>query len=206
MLPRPLPITPSVNVQIQTVRDAFAGIPENWGYTKHSAETSDKFSRVSSSIWVSKEEGSDYQGTIRLRWDSPSCSIVNVKKAQILHPDEDRVITLAEALALQGFPPWYILEGTDTEKAIQTIHVGRPLTGAPCKRSLQPLIRTLSHRAPTLMRPPRLLQGQTRILRDMRHPNPSRGIIAPLTLPGSNRVSLVIPPVESCWGTQHKSR
>ena len=45
----------------------------------------------------------------RMAWDGISSTItggcVNPSKGRFLHPDEDRAITLREALLLQGFPP-----------------------------------------------------------------------------------------------------
>ena len=49
----------------------------------------------------------------RMAWDSLSSTItggcVNPSKGRFLHPDENRAITLREALLLQGFPPDYQL-------------------------------------------------------------------------------------------------
>lgn len=49
----------------------------------------------------------------RMAWDSLASTItggcVNPSKGRFLHPDEDRAITLREALLLQGFPPDYRL-------------------------------------------------------------------------------------------------
>ena len=49
----------------------------------------------------------------RMAWDKPAPTItggcVNPAKGRFLHPDEDRAITLREALMLQGFPPDYRL-------------------------------------------------------------------------------------------------
>lgn len=102
-----------------TVRDALEPITDNWGFMKHRPETVEKFRKVDSTTWISMEPTSDYQGVIRLSWDTPACSITNVKKSQILHPDIHRSITTAEAAALQGFPPWYIPEGNEVDKAVQ---------------------------------------------------------------------------------------
>jgi DNA (cytosine-5)-methyltransferase 1 len=90
----------------RTVREAFAGIPQNWGLTQHRPATVEKFKATTSTTWTSISD-SGFEGAIRLEWDKPSCGIINVKRAQILHPEEDRVISLAEALSLQGFPSWY---------------------------------------------------------------------------------------------------
>lgn len=49
----------------------------------------------------------------RMAWDSVAPTItggcVNPSKGRFLHPEEDRTITLREALLLQGFPPGYRL-------------------------------------------------------------------------------------------------
>jgi len=116
---RHIKLTPPANYRILTVRDALSGITNNWGFTKHRPETIGKFRGIQSTSWISKEPTSDYQGVIRLAWDEPACAITNVKKAQILHPEEDRVISIAEAMALQGIPEWYIPVGTEIEQAIQ---------------------------------------------------------------------------------------
>ncbi|MGM8288610.1 DNA cytosine methyltransferase [Clostridium perfringens] len=39
----------------------------------------------------------------RLEEDKPSCTITNFRKAMILHPTENRIISVAEALAISGF-------------------------------------------------------------------------------------------------------
>lgn len=104
---------------IITVKEVFKKIKDNWGFSSHNKKTIEKFSHVNSNNWISASQKSDYQGIIRLAWDKPACAITNIKKAQILHPSENRVISLAEALALQDFPSWYIPEGSDTAKAIQ---------------------------------------------------------------------------------------
>jgi len=115
---RHIAINPPLGLKIHTVREAFEAIPENWGFCRHRPETIERFKKVTSTSWISNTS-SDYQGTIRLSWDTPSCGVGNVKKFRILHPEEHRVISLAEALALQGFPSWYVPKGTDTQKAIQ---------------------------------------------------------------------------------------
>jgi DNA (cytosine-5)-methyltransferase 1 len=119
-------MTVPMNYRVLTVRDALSALQDNWGFTAHRPETIEKFSKVRSTSWISKEPTSDYQGVIRLAWGSPACSITNVKKAQILHPDEDRVISIAEAMALQGMPEWYIPVGGDGEKAIQVANAIPP--------------------------------------------------------------------------------
>lgn len=49
----------------------------------------------------------------RMAWDGVASTItggcINPSKGRFLHPDEDRAITVREALLLQGFPPGYRL-------------------------------------------------------------------------------------------------
>jgi len=47
----------------------------------------------------------------RLAWDKPSITICNPAKAMILHPEEDRVISVREAMRLQSLPDDFILVG-----------------------------------------------------------------------------------------------
>jgi len=114
-----LPLVPPPGVSTPTVKETFEKIPDNWGFVKHRPETIEKFKTMHTTKWKNNTGTSAYQGTRRLVWNEPSCGIGNVKKFRLLHPKDNRSISLAEALALQGFPHWYIPCGTDTEKAQQ---------------------------------------------------------------------------------------
>lgn len=48
----------------------------------------------------------------RLAWDKPSPTLVNWRKPPLIHPTEDRTLTVAEAKALQGLPGNYRICGT----------------------------------------------------------------------------------------------
>uniref|UniRef100_A0A6M3LYF4 DNA (cytosine-5-)-methyltransferase n=1 Tax=viral metagenome TaxID=1070528 RepID=A0A6M3LYF4_9ZZZZ len=113
-------------VQILTVRDALSSLEENWGYTKHRPETVERLKEIKSTSWISGTGTSEYASTVRLSWDTPSIAVTNVKKFYILHPEEDRSITIAEAMALQGIPPWYIPVGGDGDKALQVANAVPP--------------------------------------------------------------------------------
>jgi DNA (cytosine-5)-methyltransferase 1 len=54
---------------------------------------------------------------IRLSWNLPAPTVVNLKKVYMVHPDEVRNITLAEAAALQGFPSDYVWRGSESDIA-----------------------------------------------------------------------------------------
>ena len=54
------------------------------------------------------------QNTIymRLNYDEPSGTVVNVRKSMWIHPELDRAISIREAARLQTFPDSFIFEGT----------------------------------------------------------------------------------------------
>ena len=52
----------------------------------------------------------------RLTYKEPSITIVNFRKNMILHPQENRIISVREAARLQGFPDDYIFYGSLASK------------------------------------------------------------------------------------------
>ena len=99
----------------RTVREAFATLRRNWGMMRSSPEILSRLSRTIPHRWISLTGG--FKNAIRLVWDEPSPTVVNLKKVYMVHPSEDRNISLAEAAALQGFPPEYLWCGTESEVA-----------------------------------------------------------------------------------------
>ena len=55
----------------------------------------------------------------RLAWDEPSPTIVNWRKPPLIHPTEDRTLTVAEAKALQGLPGTFKICGSLGQKQQQ---------------------------------------------------------------------------------------
>lgn len=55
----------------------------------------------------------------RLAWDEPSPTIVNWRKPPLIHPLEDRTLTVAEAKALQGLPAEFEICGSLGQKQQQ---------------------------------------------------------------------------------------
>ncbi|MFA5408285.1 MAG: DNA cytosine methyltransferase [Bacilli bacterium] len=102
-------------VQPRTVREAFAGIPENWGLMQSTPATLERLAAATPDEW--QPMTGKYGNIIKLQWDAPAPTVVNVKKVYMVHPGEVRNISLAEAAALQGFPPGYAWHGTDTQIA-----------------------------------------------------------------------------------------
>lgn len=101
----------------KTVRDAFANLGPLWGQMQSRPDTLERLSHAVVGKWMPMDPTKKFDGMTRLAWDQPSLAIVNLKKVYMRHPDENRNISLAEAAALQGFPPDYIWHGTDSQKA-----------------------------------------------------------------------------------------
>jgi len=99
----------------KTVREAFGTIQKNWGFMKSTPETLQRLARTVPGTWVALT--GKFKNATRLSWNSPSPAIVNLKKVYLVHPEENRNISLAEAAALQGFPSRYIWHGTESEIA-----------------------------------------------------------------------------------------
>ena len=49
---------------------------------------------------------------MRLKYNEPSGTVVNVRKSMWIHPELDRAISIREAARLQTFPDSFIFEGT----------------------------------------------------------------------------------------------
>ena len=49
---------------------------------------------------------------LRLKYDEPCGTVVNVRKSMWVHPELDRAISIREAARLQTFPDTFVFEGT----------------------------------------------------------------------------------------------
>ena len=98
-------------VRPRTVRQAFAGIRENWGVMRSSPEPLARLATATTDEWAAMN--GEYRNMIRLQWDEPAPTVCNPKKVYMVHPEECRNISLAEAAALQGFPPNYVWHGNE---------------------------------------------------------------------------------------------
>lgn len=67
----------------------------------------------------------------RMRWDRPAPTLTsgctNITRGRFAHPEQDRAITLREAMVLQTFPPQTVLVGNEDEKALQIGNAVPPL-------------------------------------------------------------------------------
>jgi site-specific DNA-cytosine methylase len=74
----------------------------------------------------------------RLVWDQPSITIGHYRKSMLVHPRQDRGLSLREAARLQSFPDWFRFAGSvDGEGGL--IHKQQQLANAVCPRIAQAL-------------------------------------------------------------------
>lgn len=84
------------------------------------------------------------QNTIymRLRYDEPCGTVVNVRKSMWIHPALDRAVSIREAARLQTFPDSFIFEGT---KDAQYQQVGNAVPPCLAKVIAESIISVLDH-------------------------------------------------------------
>jgi len=63
----------------------------------------------------------------RLIWDEPSIVVSNFRKNMLIHPEQDRGLSVREAARLQSFPDWYIFYGKLGEQQQQVANAVPPL-------------------------------------------------------------------------------
>ena len=54
----------------------------------------------------------------RLEWNKPSVTLGHYRKSMLIHPGQDRGLSLREAMRLQSFPDWYRLWGHEESLTI----------------------------------------------------------------------------------------
>jgi len=72
----------------------------------------------------------------RLSWSEVAPTIVNPSKALLIHPEEDRVISVREAARLQSFPDTYVFYGGVTSQYKQVADATPPLLAVAIGRAL----------------------------------------------------------------------
>ncbi len=63
----------------------------------------------------------------RLKWDEPAIVVSNYRKNMLIHPDQDRGLSVREAARLQSFPDWYIFYSGLTSQQQQVADAVPPL-------------------------------------------------------------------------------
>ena len=68
----------------------------------------------------------------RLVWDEPAITIGHYRKSMIVHPDQNRGLSVREAARLQSFPDWYRFAGALNGKQGGLMHKQQQLANAVC--------------------------------------------------------------------------
>jgi site-specific DNA-cytosine methylase len=66
----------------------------------------------------------------RLRWAEPSVTIGHYRKSMIVHPSQNRGLSLREAARLQSFPDWFCFAGNADGRAGGLVHRQQQLANA----------------------------------------------------------------------------
>ena len=88
----------------------------------------ENFHNLDSSLKTTYSNVERTQNTIymRLKYDEPCGTVVNVRKSMWIHPELDRAISIREAARLQTFPDSFIFEGTKDSQYQQVGNAGPP--------------------------------------------------------------------------------
>lgn len=110
----------------KTVADAFMGLteqtPNQNDYSKSNEETVNRISFVpQGGNWRDMPKELQLKWTHssmyrRLKFNEPSTTIVNFRKTMLLHPVENRILSVREAARLQGFTDDFVFYGSMSEK------------------------------------------------------------------------------------------
>jgi site-specific DNA-cytosine methylase len=68
----------------------------------------------------------------RLSWDEPSITIGHYRKSMIVHPSQNRGLSLREAARLQSFPDWFRFAGSQNGADGGLMHKQQQLANAVC--------------------------------------------------------------------------
>ena len=117
--------------QGNTVRDALSKVDDTWeNYNDITWSKGETLERIKSvpmgGNWKDIPDnlktarmlgaGTHSNSYKRLSFDEPSCTLVNYRKPVIIHPTEDRILSVAEASALSGFDKDFVFYGSLSEK------------------------------------------------------------------------------------------
>lgn len=104
------------------VIERYKQIPEggNWESIRHLMNNYTKIERTHSNIYK------------RLRFNQPSITMGHYRKSMMVHPHQDRGLSLREACRLQSFPDWFRFAGTSDGSKGGLMHKQQQLANAVC--------------------------------------------------------------------------
>lgn len=111
-----------VSRQADYVIERYRGIPEgqNWQAIVDLMTNYAQVMRTHSNIYR------------RLKWNEPSITIGHYRKSMIIHPEQDRGLSLREAARLQSFPDWFRFAGKPDSLDGGLTHKQQQLANAVC--------------------------------------------------------------------------
>ena len=77
---------------------------------------------------------------MRLKYNEPSGTVVNVRKSMWIHPVLDRAVSIREAARLQTFPDTFVFEGTKDAQYQQVGNAVPPILAKAIANSLLPIL------------------------------------------------------------------
>lgn len=91
-------------------------------------------------------KGERTQNTIylKLEYDKPSGTVVNVRKSMWIHPEHSRALSIREAARLQTFPDRFVFEGTKDSQYQQVGNAVPPLLGEAIAEKVAEILDTPS--------------------------------------------------------------
>lgn len=138
------PAIPRAREGLKTVREAIGGLAEPT-YYKRGLQPKDlpihpnhwtmqpKSSRFERpDLW--KADGRSFK---RLNWDAESPTVAYGHREIHIHPNGHRRLSIYEAMLLQGFPKWFVLEGNFSEQVEQVSNAVPPPLARSVARAIQ---------------------------------------------------------------------
>jgi DNA (cytosine-5)-methyltransferase 1 len=136
--------------EFKTVREAFQGlnndVPNQKDYSRARKDTLERikcvpqggnFKNIPETLRTKGQHSDFYK---RLKWDEPSITIANPRKAVIIHPEEDRILSIRECARIQSFPDDYIFYGTLADKQQQVADAVPPLLSEAIAKQIKKYI------------------------------------------------------------------
>jgi DNA (cytosine-5)-methyltransferase 1 len=80
----------------------------------------------------------------RLVWEDVSCTITHVRKTVLIHPLQDRLISIREAARLQSFPDWFRFSGSISQQYQQIADAVPPFLAQAIANHLAELLSKMS--------------------------------------------------------------
>jgi len=116
--------------------ERFQYIPQGYNLRKTWIEGKIPEDCMRSSYVIGKRERRFSENTLenmhsniyrRLKWDDVSWTITHVRKTVLIHPLQDRLISVRESARLQSFPDWYRFSGSLNQQYQQIANAVPPL-------------------------------------------------------------------------------